>query len=147
MDVMGFITGIWGKVIGAALAVLILVLGSMYIHHVIYKSGYDAAVADQAKRVDAQKAADQKHKDVAAAKVVPIQQQAQTKIDNSNKTLPATIKYVKVIVHDNPTFAACTRPAPLDQLRQTELEALRAAAAAGPFPASSSTAQLPGTTH
>lgn len=139
----GFLDGLWIRLGIAALLIALAVAGGLTWEHHIYMNGWNDHVAKVEKDVEAQKAADQAHKDKVAEAIIPIQLEAQTKLDISASQLPATVKYVQVIVHDNPTFAACLRPAALARLRETQREALRAESAAGPFPARSGSTQLP----
>lgn len=139
----GVLEGVWVKIGLLALLAGLLIAGYLTWERHIYMRGWDAHVAKVEKDTAAQKSADQAHKDTVAAAIIPIQLEAQTKLDISASQLPATVKYVQVIVHDNPTFAACLRPAALARLRETQREALRAESAAGPFPARSGSTQLP----
>lgn len=127
-----------------ALVALLLAAYSTWRHH-IYKEGYDAATADVATAAEKQKTADQKHHDDVARSIAPIQAAALPKIETSIAMTPVIVRTVTEYVHADPTFAACVRPAGVDQLRQQQLQALRAAAAASPFPARGSAAALSAT--
>jgi hypothetical protein len=137
---------LWAKVAAVAVALALLIGAYSAWRHHIYEEVYAAVAADNAKAVEKQKAADQKHHDDVAREVAPIQAAAQPKIEASITMTPVIVRTVTEYVHADPTFAACVRPAPVDRVRQQQLQALRAAAAASPFPARGSSAPLPAAT-
>ena len=133
------------KAIVALVLVALLTLGAWALHHEIYQSGYTAGAASVRKSWDdvnaraAKALAEQK---AAADKAIaPIQTVAEPQIHDSQVRTVVLTKTVTQVIHDHPTFAACTRPAELGSVRSSQLEAAaRAAGGYAPAPASSAPA-------
>jgi hypothetical protein len=131
--------------IGLFLLVLLVIFGALWLAcHFAYQSGQTAGTASEKalwdKSVAAIAAADKTKAAQTQAQITPIEAQAATQVAAAASAPAPEIKIIRQVIHDTPTYAACARPAAVEQLRNNDLSDLAklAAQSASAAPAGSS---------